>query len=379
MVLDKTESNHVDEKENTVVNLTASGTPTIVSDDFDKARTEAEGHECKQLFIEGLSLKVHDDDGQRFPGGTVEGLANAFGNVDFQGEVMKRGAFKRTIQAFKASKKGLPLMDNHRIFGGTDAVIGSIIELKETQQGLFFKAFFSSVDAAQAVRTKIREGILNSLSIGFSIIKKNLRKDGILELLEVKLREISIVVFPANELALVSDVKSAIRRIEACADLEREFDEPMASKRWRDYCGDGITMAAWPEEIWAKYAGAFAFVDGKAATQAGAFRCLVLDVIGEVPVIVYSAVKAALDSVGSNEFLKDLEAKFDVSTGKSQSDENAKAAGASDDNSEGDKDDASNAPEMPHIKLDTLRAELKALQRRKTMREMRALLKRHTS
>ena len=375
MVLDKTESNNVEPKENTVVNLTASGTPTIIADDFDKARSEAEGHECKQLFIEGLSLKVHNDDGQHFPGGTVEGLANAFNNVDFQGEVIKRGAFKRTIQAFKASKKGLPLMDNHRLFGGTDAVIGSIIELKETPEGLFFRAFFSSVDAAQAVRTKIHEGILNSLSIGFSIIKKKLRKDGILEILEVKLREISVVVFPANELALVSDVKSAIRRIEACADLEREFDESMASKRWRDYCGDGITMAAWPEEVWVKYAGAFAFVDSKAATQEGAFRGLVLDVVDDVPVIVYSAVNAALDSVGSNEFLKDLAAKFDVPTDNSQPDKNADAAGASDNN----KDAVSNVAEMPHIKLDTLRAELKALQRRKTMREMRALLKRHTS
>ena len=160
----------------------------------------------KQLTVTIQNLTLKSETAE-FPGGTVEGLASTFGNVDLQGEVMKRGAFKESVKEFKSGKKGLPLMDNHQLFSSVTAAIGKVIELDETPEGLFFKAFFSTDASAQAVRTRIREGILDSLSIGFSIIKKTLRKDGILELTEVKLREISIVIFPANVLARVAASK----------------------------------------------------------------------------------------------------------------------------------------------------------------------------
>ena len=362
------QDHNVDEESTEDVIMVASGEPSIVTDEHDIARSKAEGQECQQLFVKGLSLKVFDGS-DKFPGGTVEGLANAFGNVDFQGEVMKRGAFKRTIQAFKKAKKGLPLMDNHRIFGGTDAVIGNVIDLKETSEGLFFKAYFSSVPAAQAVRTKIHEGILNSLSIGFSIVKKKLRKDGILELLEVKLREVSVVVFPANELATVSDVKSAVSRIEPCEDADREFDEAMAVKRWRDYCGGDVPQTAWSDEHWAKYAGAFTIVDNNAATQAAAFKGLVLDVIDGTPVIVRAAVERSIEAHGKSDFLTGLLAKFETSTVEQSDDDEAE---------EPETEEKAEEPETEtkevSNKFDTLARELQQIKQARAMRRLRKTL-----
>ncbi len=300
----------------------AEGRVFIMEDEFDRQLSRVEGHPRKQMVLEGMNLKVEKD--ENFPGGTVEGFANVFNNVDFQGEVVRPGAFKRTIQAFKRSKKGLPLMDNHRIFGGTDALVGSVLELREESKGLFFKAFFSTVPEAQAIRTKIHEGILHSLSIGFNVVKRKVRKDGIIELLELKLREVSFVIFPANELATVSDVKTAISRIGVCEDLNREFDDALAAKRWADYCGSGRQMVSWNDAVWTKYIGGFALVDMDAATREKSFRCPVVDVIDGEPCLVYAGVTAAIKAVGKDdEFLKGLLSKFPTPTGSEEAEEGA--------------------------------------------------------
>ncbi len=282
----------------------------IMEDEFDRELSVAEGHPRKQMLVECMNLKVHTGD-EDYPGGTVEGLANAFNNVDFQGEVVKPGAFRRTIKAFRSSRKGLPFMDNHRIFGGTDAIIGRVIELREEKVGLFFKAFFSSSPAAQVVRTKIHEKVLDSLSIGFNVVKRKVLKDGTMELLELKLREVSVVVFPANELATVSDVKQAISRIGVCEDIDREFDDALAAKRWSDYCGSGRQMVTWDDAVWTKYIGGFAIVDMEAETREKSFRCPVVDVVNGEPCLVYAGVVAAIEAVGKDDkFLKGLLSKF---------------------------------------------------------------------
>ena len=131
--------------------------------------------------IEDLQTKDASDD---HPGGTIEGLASTFGNPDLQGDVILPGAFAHSVKRFNAGKLRPPLMDNHRMFD-TAAAIGKIIELKETSKRLFFKAFFSTDATAQAIRTRVREKILDSLSIGFNIPKggDRVRKDGVREVL----------------------------------------------------------------------------------------------------------------------------------------------------------------------------------------------------
>ncbi len=159
----------------------------------------------KSIRLTDVEMKVDS----AFPGGTIEGLAAHGGNVDQQGERIMPGAFRKTIETFRKSKRILPLLDNHRVMDGTDAVIGRVIELEERKNGsLFFKAFFSGVEAAQAVRQKIKEKVLDSLSIGFHLKDKRTRADRVVELLEIQLREISVTPFPANELATVTGVKS---------------------------------------------------------------------------------------------------------------------------------------------------------------------------
>ena len=154
----------------------------------------------RKRISEGIELKAT-------AGGEIEGYANVSGVRDRQNEIVVGGAFKDTVAAFKAGKRKIPLMDNHRIFGGTDAVIGKVTELKEDATGLWFKAILASTQAAQDVRAKIGEGMLDSLSIGYAVLQDEARRDGVRLLKKLDLKEISVVVFPANESARITGVK----------------------------------------------------------------------------------------------------------------------------------------------------------------------------
>ena len=183
----------------------------------------------KSIRLTDVEMKVDS----AFPGGTIEGLAAHGGNVDQQGERIMPGAFRKTIETFRKSKRILPLLDNHRVMDGTDAVIGRVIELEERKNGsLFFKAFFSGVEAAQAVRQKIKEKVLDSLSIGFHLKDKRTRADRVVELLEIQLREISVTPFPANQLATVTGVKSDDGK--PAADTAPQRVHPMDQVPWAD-------------------------------------------------------------------------------------------------------------------------------------------------
>jgi len=140
-------------------------------------------------------------------GGEISGYANVFDVVDRMGEIVTRGAFAESIKAFDAGELKIPLVDSHLIGSGTEAVIGKVTELKEDSTGLLFKAILSNTSGGQDVRTKIREGILDSLSIGYQIKKDDRRSDGVRMLRKLALIEISVVAFPANVNASISTVK----------------------------------------------------------------------------------------------------------------------------------------------------------------------------
>lgn len=139
----------------------------------------------------------------------VEGLASTYGNIDHAGDIVERGAYQRTIDAFKNGKKGMPFLAHHR----HDRPIGKIVELEDTVDGLWFKARFSNSHDGQNVREQFLDGTLDSFSIGYRVLQKQAdRVNGqkVLRLKEIALHEISAVTFPCNELARLSAVKGDI-------------------------------------------------------------------------------------------------------------------------------------------------------------------------
>lgn len=177
----------------------------------------------------GVEWKASVDDA-----GTLEGYASTFGNVDLGGDVVVAGAFKKTIARIKS--EGVPLLADH--VASVASVLGTIFDASEDKHGLRIRARFSSALSAQDVRTKLIEGHLGKLSIGYEPTKFAYEdRDGktIRLLQEVKLWETSVVVLPMNPEAVVSRVKSLAGALDAeqrkslAADLAHTEDKATAN------------------------------------------------------------------------------------------------------------------------------------------------------
>lgn len=110
-----------------------------------------------ERLVVPIEWKAADDDQ------TLEGFASTFGNVDLQGDVVVKGAFKKTIANIKAN--GIPLLADH--IPSTAHVLGTIFDAEERDKGLWIKARLSKAPSAQDTRTKLIEGHLKKMSIGY--------------------------------------------------------------------------------------------------------------------------------------------------------------------------------------------------------------------
>lgn len=150
--------------------------------------------------------------------GGFEGYASIFGNRDGHDDIVVKGAYTKTLQERKGKIKALW---NHDAFG---LPIAKLSDALEDNTGLYVKGDFAGTTLAQDVRTLVSEGALDSMSIGYSVVKADYgEQDGgfIRYLLEVKLYEVSIVNMPSNPLAVITGSKSA----DALERLVKHLDD----------------------------------------------------------------------------------------------------------------------------------------------------------
>jgi HK97 family phage prohead protease len=162
-----------------------------------------------------LDVKALKDDG------TFEGYGSVFGVVDSYSEVVKPGAFMAALA--KRKPKGVKLLWQHN----SDQPIGVWDDLAEDAKGLWGKGRLLKDVSPQAAEAYglLKEGALDGLSIGYREIKVEPDKDrpGITNLIELDLREISIVTFAANERARVETIKSMLAG--GALPTTREFED----------------------------------------------------------------------------------------------------------------------------------------------------------
>lgn len=137
--------------------------------------------------------------------GEVEGYASIFGNIDQHGEIVERGAFTKTI-AERGDKVLFCWQHNKH------EIIGKIVELREDQKGLYFRAQFAPTPRGQEARELLKMGALGGFSFGFNVIQEAQERlsNGrpVVRLKQLRLTEISAVSQPCNEEALPLGVKS---------------------------------------------------------------------------------------------------------------------------------------------------------------------------
>lgn len=144
------------------------------------------------------------------PGG-FEGYASVFGLVDDGGDAVQPGAFKDAIADFL--HHGF-IADGHNWDSVSAGAIGTIIDAKEDDHGLWIKTEYHSTPAAQAARTiaqeRIDRGKSVGLSIGYSIDGKggvDFDSNGTRLLRKLKLFEVSQVNVPMLRQAGLVGVK----------------------------------------------------------------------------------------------------------------------------------------------------------------------------
>ena len=132
----------------------------------------------------------------------IVGWAAAFGNVDSYGDIIQPGAFTKTITD---RKDRIAFCYQHEI----DEPIGKILLLEERPFGLWVEVAISASESD--IQTKIKEGILKEMSIGYRTInctESIVNEQTINNLTEIKLYEISLVTIAANELATIEGMKA---------------------------------------------------------------------------------------------------------------------------------------------------------------------------
>lgn len=188
--------------------------------------------QTKQRLDIPLNLKSVSDSGE------FEGYGSVFGVKDSHDDVVVPGAFTTTLQKW-SEKKALPaLLWQHRM----DEPIGVYTEMKEDDVGLYVRGRLLIDDdpLAKRAHAHMKAGSLTGLSIGY-ILKdwEYDREKGVFLLKEIDLWEVSLVTFPSNDEARISDVKNALARGEilirkllsgSCAMLDSR--EPRPKHSW---------------------------------------------------------------------------------------------------------------------------------------------------
>ena len=126
---------------------------------------------------------------------SIVGYFSVFGNKDSDGDVITKGAYKKTLESAKNRVQHLFM---HSPMLGA---IGKIEELKEDETGLYFKSTLLNTSLGNDVLEMYDSGAVKEHSVGFEIVNQQKGVDAN-HITEIKLWEGSTVLWGANEQAL---------------------------------------------------------------------------------------------------------------------------------------------------------------------------------
>ena len=127
------------------------------------------------------------------------GYAAVFGHPDSGGDVIRPGAFAASL----AAARDVPLLWQHK----AGAVIGRVAHLSEDKRGLRVIASLGGGKEARRAARLLEMKRLDGLSFGYRVRKAG-KKDGLRELVELDLVEVSLVAEPMQPKARVHAVEA---------------------------------------------------------------------------------------------------------------------------------------------------------------------------
>lgn len=148
---------------------------------------------------------------------------------DLGGDIIHKGAFARTLDHWRQSKRTIQLTDGHpEMEGGPqlDRVLGKMIDASETGDGLLTAYQMRDTAKAAEALEAIEGGFMTGLSITYKPIQAKREPGGVRHLTEVKLHSVGLVTMPMNPGAQADprSVKSVLELLQrgTLTDEDRE-------------------------------------------------------------------------------------------------------------------------------------------------------------
>lgn len=172
-----------------------------------------------------LELEVKDVDKKE---GIISGYFSAFNIKDSDGDIIRPGAFTKSIQDWGPDSKGrIKHLMNHN----PSQPLGKILELKEDTYGLFYRSKIGSHSLGQDFIKMVESDLIKEHSIGFSDLTPDSKKKGDdgNNMTDLKLYEgSSLTAWGANEFTplveMKGDLQTLSERIKAFEKFVRNTD-----------------------------------------------------------------------------------------------------------------------------------------------------------
>lgn len=241
--------------------------------------------EIKSLTIP-FEIKEQSEDSEFF---TFVGIASSFGNIDHDNDRMDPGAFDGTIDKM-LNEPGfkIPILWQH----DRSMPIGIVSEIKKTNTGLWIKALLPKDDEFVRGRVvpQLKTRSINKMSVGF--ILKDWERDtkGVRDIMDLDLKEISLVTFPADERADVTEIKSVVGFQDLpIADRGVRWDQSSARRLVGSWAGSDLQSSS----VQARYRRAFLWYDRERPDLRASYKMPIATIINGRLTVVPNAIFAA--------------------------------------------------------------------------------------
>ena len=188
--------------------------PQQTIDGIEKWYRSQKGKTMEHKFKEFALQKSAGQDA-----GTISGYFSTYDRIpDSYGDIIAPGAFTDTIKAREESGHPFPLCWNHDL----NQIIGKVDTIEDTEKGPLMTASFFDTPLAQEKREIVKSGVVYQFSFAYDVLEAEPveLESGVKanELLKLDLYEVSIVPIPANQNAVMTEVKAGRRNSQKDAD-----------------------------------------------------------------------------------------------------------------------------------------------------------------
>jgi HK97 family phage prohead protease len=206
-------------------------------------------HKSTATTLRHKSFELVPGQAEAGEAGSFEATVAVFGNVDRGGDRIMPGAFKNTLEQWKASGDPIPVIFNHD-WANPHAHIGVVDQARETDRGLWVKGTLDVADneVARQVHKLMARRSLKEFSFGYEVPEGGERKarDGANELYEINLAEVGPTLKGMNPDTELHAVKSAVAIADpnrpTADELRRQCDRLAA-----EFLIEGLDLPAQPE------------------------------------------------------------------------------------------------------------------------------------